>query len=838
MNSSRRDFIKKAALLSGSAALANILPSTIQKALAIDPAKGSTFYDAEHIVFLMQENRSFDHLYGTLKGVRGFNDPRIIDLPNKNKVWLQSDVNGKTYIPFRLNTKETKVPWMGSTPHGWADQTDARNQGKYDQWLNVKKPYNKDYADIPLTLGYCDRSDFPFYYSLADAFTVCDQHFCSSITGTHPNRWYWMTGTVRERNQVDAKAHVWNISDYNKPTLNWKTFPERLEEHGISWRIYQNELTMGFGLNGEESSWLSNFGTNVMEYFQAYNVRLHPSSIANMEERRQKALSEIERIGTEPAHDADRQRLTAAQKVLSLIDTNRSIYTKGNFALLSSREKALNNRAFTVNAGDPDFHQLTTLNYNDNGEERTLRIPKGDVLHQFRQDVKNNQLPTVSWLMTPANFSDHPGRPWFGSWYVNEVMEILLENPEIWKKTIFILTYDENDGFFDHVPPYAVPNPYKPNSGKVSSNIDPKMDWALEDQQTNPSAMADRIRESSIGLGYRVPLVIASPWSRGGFVNSELFDHTSSLQFLENFLNKKFNKGIYEENITAWRRSICGDLTSVFRPYNGEKIKGPTFIDKEEFLEDIHKSQFKDIPHNYKALAPEEINEINADPLQSLLFPKQEKGIKPACAIPYELYANGAFQRDSQTFGISFHADNQIHGQRAAGSPFLVYAMTPYNGETLRTWEYVVTAGDKLHDGWSLGNFENHAYHLRVYAPNGFYREFKGDGQHPLISVSCSYEQRTGNPGSFTGKLLIHLRNQGQIAQHVSIQDVSYQRKTITRSLGVGAEETVVIDLQSSNQWYDVVIQAEGNSTWSERFAGHIETQQVSSTDPLMGGLV
>src|SRR5690606_1507054 len=150
----------------------------------------------------------------------------------------------------------------------------------------------------------------------------------------------------------------------------------------------------------------------------------------------------------------------------------------------------------------------------------------------------------------------------------------------------------------------------------------------------------------------------------------------------------------------------------------------------------------------------------------------------------------------------------------------------------------VVTAGDKLHDGWSLGNFENHAYHLRVYAPNGFYREFKGDGQHPLISVSCSYEQRTGNPGSFTGKLLIHLRNQGQIAQHVSIQDVSYQRKTITRSLGVGAEETVVIDLQSSNQWYDVVIQAEGNSTWSERFAGHIETQQVSSTDPLMGGLV
>src|SRR5690606_16391188 len=417
-------------------------------------AKGSTFYDAEHIVFLMQENRSFDHLYGTMRGVRGFNDPRAIDLPNKNKVWLQSNAAGQTYVPFRLNTNETKVPWMGSTPHGWADQTDARNNGKYDRWLNVKKPYNKAYADIPLTLGYCDRNDFPFYYSLADAFTVCDQHFCSSITGTHPNRWYWMTGTVREKNQVDAKAHVWNISDYNKPTLNWKTYPERLEEQGVSWRIYQNELTMGFGLNGEESSWLSNFGTHVMESFQAYNVRLHPSSIANMEQRKQVALAENARIGTNPTSDTDKKRLAAAEKVLAMIESNRSIYTRENFEKLSAKEKALNNKAFTVNSADPDFHSLTPLRYQDGTEERELLVPKGDILHQFRDDVKNGRLPTVSGLMTPANFSDHPGRPWFGSWYVNEVMEILLENPEVWKKTIFILTYDENDGFFDHIPPY------------------------------------------------------------------------------------------------------------------------------------------------------------------------------------------------------------------------------------------------------------------------------------------------------------------------------------------------------------------------------------------------
>lgn len=837
MNNSRRDFIKKAALLSGSAALVNMLPATIQKALAIDPAKGSTFYDAEHVVFLMQENRSFDHLYGTLKGVRGFNDPRIIKQPNDNNVWLQSNAEGKTYIPFRLNTKETKVPWMGSTPHGWADQTDARNQGKYDRWLNVKKPYNKAYADIPLTLGYCDRSDFPFYYSLADAFTVCDQHFCSSITGTHPNRWYWMTGTVREKNQVDAKAHVWNISDYNKPTLNWKTYPERLEEQGVSWRIYQNELTMGFGLNGEESNWLSNFGTNVMEYFEAYNVLLHPSGIANLATRKAIAQQEITRIGSNPSDEADKRRLQAAQKVLSMIETGEQRYTQENFDKLSTQEKSINSKAFTVNSADPDFHSLTKLAYDDAGTARSLEVPKGDVLHQFRQDVKNNKLPTVSWLMTPANFSDHPGRPWFGSWYVNEVMEILLENPEIWKKTIFILTYDENDGFFDHVVPYAVPNPYKENTGKVSANIDPKMDWALKDQQTNPSAMDDRIRESSIGLGYRVPLVIASPWTRGGFVNSELFDHTSSLQFLENFLATKFKKNVREENITAWRRSVCGDLTSVFRPYNGEKINGPQFMDKSAFMEDIHKSQFKDLPQNYKALSASEIQQINDNPLASPLFPKQEPGIKPACAIPYELYVHGAFDPKTASYNLSFQAGNSVHGTKTSGSPFLVYALAPYQGESLRTWEYAVSAGDQLQDSYPLASFQQDSYHFSVYAPNGFFREFRGSKEQPGIRVKSLYQQ-AGSAAKLSGNILLELHNASKESRELLISDLSYGQKALSCQLKAGETKQLVVDLSKNHHWYDLLVTVKGYASWSERFAGHVETGRLSNTDPLMGGIV
>ena len=134
----RREFIKKASLLSGGAGLLNVLPASIARAMAIDPAAGSTFYDAEHIVLLMQENRSFDHTYGTLQGVRGFNDPRAITLPDRNPVWCQSNSAGETYAPFRLDIKNTNATWMESLPHGWTDQVDARNDGKYNKWLDAK----------------------------------------------------------------------------------------------------------------------------------------------------------------------------------------------------------------------------------------------------------------------------------------------------------------------------------------------------------------------------------------------------------------------------------------------------------------------------------------------------------------------------------------------------------------------------------------------------------------------------------------------------------------------------------------------------------------------------
>src|SRR5579863_8344519 len=139
MPDTRREFLKKSAMLTAAAGAAQLFPELILRALAIEPPEGSTWQDAEHVVILMQENRSFDHMLGTLRGVRGYNDPRAIRLPNGNPVWLQSNKEGQTYAPFRLDIKNTKATWMDSLPHSWANQVNARNDGKFDKWLENKR---------------------------------------------------------------------------------------------------------------------------------------------------------------------------------------------------------------------------------------------------------------------------------------------------------------------------------------------------------------------------------------------------------------------------------------------------------------------------------------------------------------------------------------------------------------------------------------------------------------------------------------------------------------------------------------------------------------------------
>ncbi len=851
----RRDFIKKTTLLSGMAGMSTLIPDSIQRALAIEPNPGTSWQDAEHIVILMQENRSFDHSFGKLRGVRGFNDPRAIDLPNGNPVWLQSNQAGETYAPFHLNMKDTRATWMSSLPHSWENQVNARNDGRFDQWLNVKRNSIKEYSNMPLTLGHYNRQDIPFYYELADGFTVCDQHFCSALTGTNPNRLFFWTGTIRAEQTQHSMAHVWN-EDMDYETLHWKTFPEVLEENNISWKFYQNELSIDVGFKDEQDPWLSNFQDNPLEFFSQYNIRLHKKhldQVRSLAETLPRELSDLQQqIEKLPANDSARKTIqkTIDEKALELKAVTQAIKS-GNldkFNSLSENEKSLHQKAFVTNVNDPDYHSLDEIVYEDGGVKRNFKIPKGDLLHQFRQDVHSGKLPTVSWLAAPENLSDHPTSAWYGAWYVSEVMDILTKNPDVWKKTIFILTYDENDGYFDHQPPFVAPDSENPETGKASVGLDTRVEIVkVAEAKQRKGHTAFFQRESPIGLGFRVPLIVASPWSRGGYVNSEIFDLTSTIQFLEKFLSIKTGKTVKDPNISDWRRNVCGDLTSVFRNSQNNEAVSLEFLQKDSFLESVYNAKFKKLPDDYKALNSEEIRLFRRNPYDSPYMPQQEKGIRPSNGLYYQLYADGRLNADKKSFNIRFESGSKVFGKKTLGSPFNVYAPGKYlqnvNGAVvlrdLRTWAFAVRPADHVEYSWPVESFENNIYHLRVYGPNGFFREYKGSVQDPSIDVRCNYQVLGKDQLKLTGNISLILHNIGQSGLLVSITDNAYKAGSIKKTLNSSGNSSgsidLPIDLSKQFGWYDFTVAVEGNEIFMRRYAGRVDTGESGFSDPFMG---
>ena len=774
----RRDFLKKAMILGGMAGAAGMVPESVQRAFGIAPTPGSTYLDAEHIVIMMQENRSFDHVLGMLQGVRGFNDPRAIRQANGNNVFLQTGMAGETYAPFRLDIKDTKATWMGSIPHSRDSQVDAWNRGNHNGWIDAKRSHHADYAHVPLTMGHYTREDLPFHYALADAFTVCDQHYCGAMTSTTPNRSFFMTGTVRDKQSVDSKVYMRN-EQLGAGNLTWKTFPERLQEAGINWKFYQNELTHGSGMSPEEHQWLSNFGCNVLENFGAYHTEIGNSD--------------------------------------------------------------LHKRAFVTNVSDKNYHNLEMLEFENDGKKIQMKVPKGDVLHQFRQDVDSGNLPTVSWLAPPEKFSDHPTAPWFGGWWISEIVDILTKNPEVWKKTIFIYTYDENDGYFDHAPSFVAADPKNRATGRASAGIDTGLEYMYVEDELRQGVPAPEARNGPIGLGYRVPLIIASPWTRGGWVNSQLFEHTSTLQFVETFINQKYGKQVRETNISDWRRAVSGNLTSVFRPYNGEKADLP-FLERDKFLQTIQLARYKEVPSNFRKLSNEEIVQVNADPRQSRLLSKQEKGIRPSNALPYELYAEGGLT--GSNFELHLTAANTVHGAKSAGSPFNVYLRNAhldsgakkYAGDTsnMLVATYTVKAGDTLREAFPMALFADGNYDIDVIAPNGFYRSFRGDAAVHGLIVRIAYERKGS---SLTGNIEVKLRNTTATLITAEVSDNAYKTDTKTLQLAPNAEETVLMDLSKQYGWYDFTVKQAGSKAKSH-YAGRVETGRSSYSDPLMGDMV
>ncbi|MCJ8155756.1 phospholipase C, phosphocholine-specific [Chryseobacterium sp. SSA4.19] len=771
----RREFLEKSGLLMAGLGTSSVLHPSILKALTIDPAAQSTFYDAEHVVILMQENRSFDHTFGALKGVRGFLDRRAFTKQDGHSVFFQKNDAGKYAAPARLDLRNTKATWMSSLPHSWTDQQIALNKGKYDQWLQAKASGNKEYKDIPLTLGYYNREDLPFYYQLADAFTIFDQYFCSSLTGTTPNRLFHWSGTLREQQNGKVKANVYNENiDYDKDRqAKWKSFPEILEEQDISWKIYQNEISLPKGMSGEQEAWLSNFTDNPIEWFSKFNVKFSKGYYQNIPKIISYFRNQIEK------NPEQRERL---ERMIIELEEDQIKYHPDNYSKLSQEEKNLHEKAFTTNINDPDYWNLE-IGQDENGER--LVVPKGDVLYQFRKDVEDKTLPLVSWLIAPEHFSDHPGSPWYGAWYISEVLNILTKDPEIWKKTIFIINYDENDGYFDHVLPFAPPlNPNQP----VDMNGKDGVEYVNRNQEF---MLKEQLKQGTVGLGYRVPMIIASPWTKGGFVNSEVSDHTSVLQFLEKFIHKKFNKDVTVNNISDWRRSICGDLTSAF---NSPSMRIPrmNYLDQKDYTKAINAAKNKPVPN---------LKWYKENELDNHLLELQERGIKPSHALPYDYHVNLEDDKIKMT------------NLKQKAVPLLIYDRTNFDADDFY-FSYALYSKQELSHTVKSDNFD-----YEVFGPNGFYRKFKGDTT-PDLEILIDH-----SPTKNEVWLIIRKTNTADIS--VTLENL-YENRKHNISLRQN-QEKIMISLNKTKGWYDLKLTS-GNFTW--HFAGRVETGKPSISDP------
>ena len=225
-------------------ALDNAPPSVLSSASKVPPIS-----DIKHVVVLMQENRSFDHYFGAMPGVRGFSDPTV-----SKKVFYQKDPsNPKGYLlPFHADTTTTNAEQIPSTSHSWGPLHDSWDQGKMDAFVTAH--IASDGTAGQYTMAYFKRDDIPFQWALADAFTICDGYHASMLGPTWPNRMYLMTG------QVDPEGkHGGPMTSNYVPSegFSWPTYPEMLTNAGVSWKVYQEN---------------DNYGTNVLEYFDQYQA--------------------------------------------------------------------------------------------------------------------------------------------------------------------------------------------------------------------------------------------------------------------------------------------------------------------------------------------------------------------------------------------------------------------------------------------------------------------------------------------------------------------------------------------------------------------------------------
>src|SRR5712672_4327051 len=216
----------------------------------------SKLTDIEHVVILMQENRSFDHYFGSYRGVRGFSD--------QSAAFQQPDPANTTVppiaklLPFHLDTSMTNAACTHDITHDWVPQHQSWNNGAMDGFVSSRLPI--DANDAVLTMSYYTRADIPYYYAVADAFTICDNYFCSVMGPTDPNRLYTMAASIdpdgKNGGPLIQTLGVNRSSFFGK--LTYTTMPEQLQARGITWKVYSSP----------DANILSSvFSDNVLSYF-------------------------------------------------------------------------------------------------------------------------------------------------------------------------------------------------------------------------------------------------------------------------------------------------------------------------------------------------------------------------------------------------------------------------------------------------------------------------------------------------------------------------------------------------------------------------------------------
>ncbi|MCJ2189118.1 phosphocholine-specific phospholipase C [Novosphingobium beihaiensis] len=683
----RRSFIRH--LIATGGAAAGFMPS-IARALEIPASRRTgTIQDVEHVVILTQENRAFDHYFGTLRGVQGYGDrftipaPPLAQAPRRTVLVQPNEHDGQSpelIAPFRLDTQaDFRLYRPLGTPHGFPDSQAAWDNGRMGEWPRHKHNH---------AMAHFTREDLPFQYALAEAFTLCDAYHCALHLSTNPNRLYIWTGTHDPQAKaggpaIDNGYDELDADPRGSGGYSWTTYPERLMAAGIGFQIYQDMA--------------DNFSDNPLVGFQRYR---------------------------------------AADKA-----------SDGALAGLASR---------------------------------TIRTRDLDML---KHDVEEKRLPPVSWIVGPTHFSEHPSvsTPLEGAEYIARVLDALTADPEVWARTVLLVNFDENDGLFDHVPP-----PAPPARARGASTIPADDEYHVHSQTEADAPYLHR----PYGLGPRVPMYVISPWSKGGHVASEVFDHTSVIRFLET----RF--GVREPNISAWRRAVCGDLTSCF-----DFSKTAT----DDFMAALPPTRaLSDRASGLKNIQP---------PLpDGIVAPVQETGLRPRRATPYRLDA--WLQRDAAGTSLVFANAGE---ERAA--VFHLYDINDLAADPAR---YTVGARERLKDAIPAAP-ERRDADLFIVGPNGFHRRLQGRADRFSARIEASH----------AGKAELVLVNLTQAPLSVALEDSAYGQPATVIALKPGDAVRKPLDLSASHGWYDLGLTAQGQF-W--RMAGHVESGKASFSDPAAGG--